>query len=157
MITVKIEIEPYIAEYIIGKYFDSESGVVRFPSGSDIYHLIYDLLAKRPADNPVDQGNLEFALPARRQGKDPETYNYLSQRSQRLLEKRMRTLLWAELHETMDEGKHIAGMQFKEIVYIFQRRYAIDSISEDGLLKNYQRWRDKLRRKKKRGYGRKKE
>ncbi len=155
MITVKIEIDPYVAEYITGRYFDPEVSVVRFPSGSDIYHLIYDLLAKRPAGNPVDRGNLEFALPARRQGKDPETYNYLSHRSQKILEKRMRSLLWADLHETMDEGKHLGGMQFKEIVYIFMQRYGIESISEDGLLKNYQRWRDKLRRTKKRGYSRK--
>ncbi|MBD5184472.1 MAG: hypothetical protein HDS97_06240 [Bacteroidales bacterium] len=152
MMTIKIDVEPYVAEYITGKYFDPEVGVVRFPAGSDIYHLIYDLLSKRPAECPVDHGNLEFALPARRQGKDPETYNYLSRRAQGLLERKMRTLLWAELHETMDEGKHLEGMQFKEVVYIFLRRYSIESISEDGLLKNYQRWRDKIRRKKKRGY-----
>lgn len=155
MITVKIDVEPYVAEYIQGRYMDEESGVVRFPSGSDIYHLIYDLAAKRPAENPIDSGNLEFALPSPRKGKDPEIYNYLSHRSAKLLEKRLRSLMWADLHETMDEGKHLSGMQFKDIVYVFMQRYGIESISEDGLLKNYQRWRDKLRRSKKRGYNRK--
>ena len=155
MITVKIAGEPYVAEYIAGRYFDPEAGAVRFPAGSDIYHLIYDLLAKRPEDHPVDRGNLELCLPARRQGKDPETYNYLSLRASRILEKRMRTLMWAELHEAMDEGKHLSGMQFKEIAYIFLRKYGMESITEDGLLKNYQRWRDKLRRSKKRGYSKK--
>ena len=155
MITVKMEAEAYVAEYISVKYYDPEVRAVRFPSGSDIYHLIYDLLTKRPADHPVDKGNLEICLPARRSGKDPEVYNYLSHRAQGILSNRMRSMFWAELHEVMDEGKHIEGRQFRDIVYIFMARYGIESISEDGLLKNYQRWRDKIRRRKKRGYNRK--
>lgn len=63
--------------------------------------------------------------------------------------------MWAELHELMDENKHIHGIQFKESVFRFMRKYGIESITEDALLKNYQRWRDKQRRKKKRGYKRK--
>lgn len=65
MITVRISVEQHVAEYIRGKYFDHESGTVRFPAGLDIYILIYDLLRKRPASCPVDSGNLEFALPER--------------------------------------------------------------------------------------------
>lgn len=155
MITVNIAVESYLKEYITGKYFDPESGVVRFPSSLDIYHLIYDLLQKRPAGRPVDVGNLKFALPKRRLGKDPVVYNYLSERAQKLLAKKMKLMMWAELHEMMDENKHLHGMQFKESVFIFMNRYAIESISEDAFLKNYQRWRDKLRRKTKRAYKRK--
>lgn len=155
MITVKISVEPHVAEYIRGKYFDRDAGVVRFPSGADIYLLIYDLLRKRPASCPVDAGNLEFALPRRREGKDPETYNWLSARAQKMLGDKMRLMMWAELHDFMDENKHINGIQFKESVFLFMSRYDIEGISEDALLKNYQRWRDKLRRKKKRGYVRK--
>lgn len=85
MTTVKITADEYVAEYIRGKFFDPEAGVVRFPSTLDIYVLIYDLLQKRPASCPVDSGNLEFALPDRREanragGKSPEQFNYLSQR-----------------------------------------------------------------------------
>ena len=85
MITVKIDIDKAVAEYIRGKYFDNEVGAVRFPPSSDIYITIYDLLLKRPPTNPVDSGNLEFALPDRREanhsgGKDPKTYNYISKR-----------------------------------------------------------------------------
>ncbi len=161
MITVKITVEQYVAEYIRGKYFDPDLDTVRFPPGLDIYILIYDLLQKRPVGCPVDDGNLEFALPDRREanyagGKSPEQFNYLSQRSARLLGGKMRLMMWAELHDLMDENKHIRGIQFKESVYVFLRRYAIESISEDALLKNYQRWRDKQRRRVKRGYSRKK-
>lgn len=155
MITVKINVEPAVAEYIRGKFLDAESGVVRFPFDLDIYVLIYDLLQRRPVDRPVDTGNIEFALPERRQGKDPVTYNYLSARSQKMLADKMRTMMWAELHDTMDENKHIRGIKFKDTIFTFMHRYSIESISEDALFKNYQRWRYKLRRKQKRSYTRK--
>ncbi len=155
MMTVKITVEPHVAEYIRGKFFDHEAGAVRFPPALDIYILIYDLLQKRPASCPVDTGNLEFVLPERRMGKDPISFNYLSGKAQKILADKMRLMMWAELHDLMDENKHINGIQFKESVFMFMRKYAIESITEDALLKNYQRWRDKQRRKKKRGYSRK--
>lgn len=155
MITVKMTVEPHVAEYIRGKYFDIDAGAVRFPSDLDIYVLIYDLLQRRPADSPVDRGNLEFMLPERRIGKDPVTYNFLSGRAQKILGAKMRVMMWAELHDYMDENKHLRGIQFKDSVFAFMRRYSIDSITEDALLKNYQRWRYKLRRSQKRTYTRK--
>lgn len=155
MMTIKTTVEPHVAEYIRGKFYDSQAGAVRFPSTMDIYILIYDLLQRRPADHPFDTGNLEFALPERREGKDPLSYNYLSGRAQKILGDKMRLMMWAELHDLMDENKHINGIQFKESVFLFMRKYDIESITEDALLKNYQRWRDKIRRKKKRGYSRK--
>lgn len=159
MTTVKITADEYVAEYIKGKFFDPEAGVVRFPSTLDIYVLIYDLLQKRPASCPVDSGNLEFALPDRREanragGKSPEQFNYLSQRSAKVLGDKMRLMMWAELHDYMDENKHLRGIQFKESVYVFMRRYGIEAITDDAMLKNYQRWRDKQRRTSKRCYHR---
>lgn len=49
MITTKITIENYLAEYLIGKYGTPDSKVVRLPSDLDLYHFVYDLLQKRPA------------------------------------------------------------------------------------------------------------
>ena len=159
MITVRIRVEPYVAEYIRGRYFDPDLGAVRLPPSSDIYITIYNLLSRRPVDHPVDTGNLEFALPDRREanlagGKDPKTYNYLSNRAASILGARFKLLMWAELHEFMDEEKHLNGVQYKESAFMFLHRYAIESISEDALLKNYQRWRDRMRRRQKRGYNR---
>lgn len=157
MVTVKIQISDYVAEYIRGKYYDPQAGCVRFPSGLDIYILIYDLLQRRPDGAPLDRGNLEFALPDRREGnmpfgKNPETYNYLSKRSAKMIGEKLNLMMWAELHDFMDENKHAFGIRFKDSVFTFLRKYDIESISEDALLKNYQRWRDKLRRRTKRGY-----
>lgn len=155
MITAKTTADQYVAEYIKGKFYDPEAGAVRFPAHMDIYILIYDLLQKRPVSCPVDAGNLELVLPERRQGKDPVSYNYLSARARKILGDKMRLMMWAELHDFMDENKHLNGIQFKESVFMFLRKYSIESITEDALLKNYQRWRDKQRRKKKRSYTRK--
>ena len=160
MITVKIQVEQYVAEYIRGKYFDQEVGAVRFPSKLDIYILVYDLLQKRPVNCPLESGNLEFALPDRRDanmagGKSPEQFNYLSARAAKRLGDKMRLMMWAELHDLMDENKHLKGIQFKDSVFQFICRYGIESITEDALLKNYQRWRDKQRRTTKRRYSRK--
>ncbi|MCM1451245.1 MAG: hypothetical protein NC102_03225 [Clostridium sp.] len=156
MIVAKISVEPHVAEYVRGKYFDAEAGAVRFPPMLDIYVLIFDLMRKRPKDCPVDSGNLEIALPDRREGKDPLYYNYLSCRAQKMIGDKLRLMMWAELHDAMDENKHVHGMQFKDTALLFMSRYGIDSISEDAMLKNYQRWRDKMRRRSKRGYRRKK-
>lgn len=43
MITTKITIENYLAEYLIGKYGTPDSKVVRLPSDLDLYHFVYDL------------------------------------------------------------------------------------------------------------------
>jgi len=146
MTTVKINVDPAVAEYIRGRYYNHEVGAVRFPPSSDIYIKIYDLLSKRPASNPIDSGNLEIALPDRREanyigGKDPQTYNYISHRAAEIL-----------AAEYMDEEKHHNGTQYKDAVFTFMQKYSIESITEDAMLKNYQRWRDKMRRKQKRGY-----
>lgn len=157
MVTVRMQIAPHLAEYIRGKFYDPELGCVRFPPGMDIYILIYDLLQRRPKDAPIDSGNLEFALPDRREanhagGKDPLTYNYLSARSQKRLRDKMELMMWAEVHDFMDENKHAEGITFKDSANEFICKYMIESISDDALLKHYQRWRDKTRRRYKRNY-----
>ena len=55
MITTRIQIESYLAEYVRGKYYDETVGTVRFPSSSDIYVTIYDLMEKRPVNCLADR------------------------------------------------------------------------------------------------------
>lgn len=161
MITTKIDIKPHLAEFIRGKYaqiIDNRT-VVLFPDKTHIYHFIYDLLEKRPVNASRDIGNVEIALPDRRDGdiaggKPPERYNYLGARSQKLIGRQIETMMWAELHTLLDENKHRHAIDFIDSVHIFMKKYMIESISEDGLLKNYQRWQYELRRKSKRSYNR---
>ena len=151
MVTARIEVPAAVGEYIRGKYGD-EQGVVRFPYELDIYHLLLDLTRRRPDSAGVDCGNLEIALPDPREcrragGKNPATFNYINPQGARILADRMTAMMWAEVHDFFDEQKHIYGMQFKESAFLFLCRYGIESLSEDALLKHYQRWRQKCRRK----------
>lgn len=154
MITTRIEVPEHLREYIQAK-FSTCNEPVRFPNELDLYHTIYDLLEKRPTDQPVDNGNLELVLPERSIGKRPETYNYLGLRSQRIIVKKMETMMWAEVHDLLDTLKHREGIDYKDSVHLFICKYCIESLTEDAFLKNYYRWRGLVRRRKKRKYLRK--
>ena len=158
MMTVKISVPPHIAEYARGKFGDPATGVVRFPPGLDIYVALYDLMAKRPVDSPLDSGNLELCLPDRRDanqagGKSPEQYNWFSAAAQKHIARRLRVMMLAELHEEIDANKHIKGIRFKDSIFFFMSRYAIESLSEDAFFKDYQRWRYKMARRSRRKGG----
>lgn len=156
MTTTRISVPPFIAEYMTGKYGSFSHSPIRLPDSTDLYHVIYDLLEKRPVDAPADRGNLELVLPERSVGKRPETYNYLGLRSQKLLSSRMEVMMWADAHDFIDEQKHQNGVDYKDSVILFRSRYGIESLSEDAFIKNYYRWRGKVRKKaKKRDYFRK--
>lgn len=150
MITTRIDIKEHLAEYVRGKYNHCDPGPVFLPDREDLYHTLFDLLEKRPISSQLDRGNLELGLPDRRIGKSPETYNYLGARSCRIISQKIEAQFWAEIHDLIDENKHMYGIQYIETVAYFMRKYGIQSISEDALLKNYYRWRDKVRKKSKR-------
>lgn len=153
MVSVKISIKKHLEEYLRGKFNDCRNGMVVLPDGLDLYHTLFDLMSRRPASCPLDFGSFEIALPDRRIGKDPAYYNYLSERSQLLFERRVEVMFFAELHDYADEKKHLEGIDYAESVYRFMRMYDITDISEDALIKNYYRWRRKIRRgNKKRAY-----
>lgn len=153
----RITVPNYLREYLIGKYCNLEERAVHFPDSSDLYHILFDLLEKRPANIPVDQGNIEIFLPNRSVGKNPMTYNYLSQRGQKILIRNLEIKMWAEVHDMLDEQKHTLGINYIDGVHTFMNKYGINSLSEDAFLKNYYRWRAKVRqRSKKREYIRKK-
>lgn len=154
MVTTKFDIKPHLREYLIAKYnkFDN-SAPIRFPDDEDLYHSIWDLLQKRPVNVPIDNGNLEIAIPCRQCGKNPQVYNYLSDRGQKIIAKKIEVKFLAELHDFVDEQKHMYGIQYAESIFSFIGKYGIESITSDALLKNYQRWKDRVRKKKqKRAY-----
>lgn len=154
MIATKINIKQHLAEYCYGKFSLCTNNPVSFPDNYDIYHTIHNLMTKRPINCPVDSGNLEIYLPNRRKqdgesvGKDPLVYNYLGHRAEKIIERKIEVIMFAELHDTLDENKHCFGMDFIETIYEFMTKYQINAITEDALLKNYYRWREVIRRKK---------
>lgn len=155
MTTTRITVPEHLKEYICGKYGDESQSPVRIPDSLDLYHCIYDLLEKRPADQLIDRGNLELILPERSIGKRPESYNYLGVRSQKILAKKIEIMMWAEVHDLLDTLKHRDGIDYKDAVHLFICKYRIESLTEDAFLKNYYRWRGTVRRREKRKYQRK--
>ena len=156
MVTTRISVPKHIAEYMHGKFASFCDAPVRLPDSADLYHVIWDLLEKRPVSAGADTGNLELVLPERSIGKRPETYNYLGVRSQQIISQKMELMMWAEAHSFIDEQKHEQGIDYKDSVIRFRLKYGIESLSEDAFIKNYYRWRGKVRQKeKKREYLRK--
>lgn len=158
MITVKIKVDQHLSEYAIGKWGLDFTEPVRFPQNSDLYITVYDLTQRRPADARVDSGNLEIALPSRREcddfdiRKNPEVYNYISDRSAKIINNKIELQFWAELHELLDHEKHVNGIKYIDTVNYFFCKYKIESMTEDCAIKNFYRWREKLRQKTKRAY-----
>jgi hypothetical protein len=154
MITSKIHIKPHLAEYCYGKFSLCTTDPVRFPDNYDIYHTIWNLMTKRPVNCPADSGNLEIHLPNRRKqeedriGKDPVVYNYLGLRAAKIIERKVEVMMFSELHDKLDENKHFLGIDYIDTVYEFMKKYQVNSITEDALLKNYYRWREVVRRRK---------
>lgn len=155
----KIQIKDYLAEYVKGKYNNGADEPVRIPDNSDLYHTIWELMCKRPKGvSPIDEGNLIIFLPDRREGKDPLYYNYLRERSQKIIEAKIQMHFNNDLHQELEEnyakGKELDHI---DVVHRFMCLFGIESISEDALLKNYYRWRGNVRKKRnRREYNKKK-
>lgn len=156
MISIKICIDQYLAEYCIGKYnFGDKSTPVKFPTSDDLYHLLWQLMRKRPqCHSPIDEGNLEISLGSdNHRGKNPEVYNYLDEKSIRIIECKIKALFYMELHERIiDNIMKGKPKTTTEIVHFFMCDYEIDSISEDALIKNNYRLRQATNKRKKRTY-----
>lgn len=159
--TVKIAVKNHIAEYCRGKYSDG-STPVRFPHKTEVYHTIWNLLEKRPVSASPDEGNLEIFLPcskmkaldtslpadeaARYFVKDPSVYNYLTLRSASIIEKKIESFMFAEMHLLLLSNRQLYGVNYIDTVYEFMLRYQIDSVTPDMYIKDFYRWRNRLHR-----------
>lgn len=150
MITATIQIEPYLAEYLAGKYnAGNAQSPVRFPDDSDLYHFVFDLMITRPVNCPADGGNFTFYLPCREVGKDPKTYNYFSSRGVEILQKRFYNAFCADLFDFVNEYYYREGMLYIDAIHLFVTKYGIRSIDDESLKKKYYRWKQKKKEKNK--------
>lgn len=153
MITTFITIKPHLAEYAKVVFAVEGENYIQIPHSHDLYHVIGNLMQKKPYNCPVLTGNVELALPARSRGKDAVTYNYLSVRSSEIIDLKIENLFWAHVHEYVDDRHHKFGEQMNVAVFMFMHKFQITQISEEAIVKNYYRWRSSVRRKRvKRNY-----
>ena len=140
-----IRVEPYLAEYARRKFdIDPKTGGIRIPDSFDLYHCVWNLMERHPVNaEPPGDANLVIWLPARRNTegvaqKNPAYWNYLSPRSQHLVEKSLRRLFNWEFHHYC-EDLISRGCKKAEAVRSFISLYRLGIDSEDALLKNLQR------------------
>lgn len=155
-----IRIEPYLAEYIIGKYgTEQKNGAIKIPYTSDLYHCVWENMSRQRSNQVETQdGNLRILLPCRRAGdgvawKDPAYFNYLSAAACREIECQIRRMFNFELHRVLMENEEFGRQRRNlDVIYDFISSYHLKSISSDALLKNYYRFRNRFRPKKIRRY-----
>ena len=140
-----IRVEPYLAQYARMKFdTDPKTGGIKIPDSFDLYHCVWQLMERRPTDAvTAADANLTIFLPFRRAvdgqpGKHPEHWNYLSPRSQRMIERSLRRLFNWEFHHYCEDLVS-RGTAKKEAVGRFIRMYGLSIDHEDALLKNLQR------------------
>lgn len=161
---VTIKIENYLAEYISAKFKKNETcDGIEIPPHNDLYFCLWHHMAKpNEKCRPSEDGNLRIALPCRRSGsvegpwKDPAYYNHISQAGVKEVEACIRLQFNFELHRALLENEEFGHERRNlDVIYEFIRMYELKSISSDALLKNYYRYRSRIRPKRARGYKRK--
>lgn len=141
--TLRIQIRPLLAEYLYGRYSNSiESGALHLPAGCYLQHTLQEVLSRRPVNASLrETGNLCLRLTAPHRGKNPASYNYLTQDAIRLFEQRTLNQLHLELFDRMIIDRRQQGIPYIESIRCFIEQYNISSISEDGLMKAFWRWK----------------
>lgn len=151
MHTTQFNIDAYLAEYLLGKWGvphenDVNRLVVQFPREIYLFNLLHSLTMKRPKHVLEAVGNIEVIIPFRKEGnKRPEHYNYISNPSAKLFNKKVTQFFRADLHEFLDNRKHVHGESIKDACFQFVAMYQIESIDPESLAKNYYRWKGDVR------------
>ena len=158
---VNIRVEPYLAQYARLKFeTNPKTGGIMVPSGLDLYHCIWNNMQLRPIRRTIyggvyredpPEGNLLIHLPNRRGGqndvcKDPRSWNYISLKSSRIINRELKRLFDWEFHHYMDFGlQQNPQVTKKKLVQSFVKKYQLGIDTEDSLLKNYQRYEQTTR------------
>lgn len=153
---VMIRVEPYLAQYARLKFdTNPKTGGIVIPSGFDLYHCIWNNMQLRPIRRTIyggiyredpPEGNLLIHLPNRRGNhgevnKDPRSWNYISHKSSRVINRELKRLFDWEFHHYVDFGLQMNTQTTKkELVQRFVQKYRLGIDTEDLLLKNYQRY-----------------
>ena len=144
MVTVTINIKPYLAGYMYVRYRQSlepdpeNQSHSSSPSSSKrlipihlshitpVYHFLHQLSVPHPQNN----------------GKNPEVYNYIGNDSALIIEKEIETEMKAELYSFLLDNKFNKGVMFKKSIEQFVEHYEmVGLVQEETLMRAFQRWR----------------
>jgi len=140
--TTEIYIKPYLKDFLMGQFGDEP---IKFPRGCDIINRIVRLTDKQPIKLQSRKYNIKILLPYNNL-KDPRIYNYLSENSQKIIERYVKYLFNEILHEHIMRNKR--DMLIHGSIYNFFEIYEInmDNITPDGLKKKYYRFIKKFKK-----------
>lgn len=161
MVTVTINIKPYLAGYMYVRYRQSlepdpeNQSHSSSPSSSKrlipihlshitpVYHFLHQLSVPHPQNTSWKEiGNICFVLPKPRNGKNPEVYNYIGNDSALIIEKEIETEMKAELYSFLLDNKFNKGVMFKKSIEQFVEHYEmVGLVQEETLMRAFQRWR----------------
>lgn len=148
--SVGLKIEAYLADYIQHRYpWDTCHQRVLIPPSSDLYHCLYENLRVPRSDTRICEPNIWIALPspgyvANGYWKDTQRFCALSERGERLVAQCIRRQFNFEFHQVLIENDENGRPQLmKDVIHAFIKKYSL-SISEEALIKNYQRFRKKF-------------
>lgn len=156
-IICKIRLEPFLQEFLRG-YFRWNNQVFNFPrrdlnvSADDelgISRRFINLLTPPPENfKPVDFGTHTFMIEIPyMQDKEPFYYNYISEVRNNAFEEKIRQMQRFHFRERMAELRN-DGYEYKTCVEIYMDELNISQNFYDRLIKDANRWRNKLRVKK---------
>ncbi len=150
MITIKIQVKEYLAEYCRAKYSSEFEGIVKFPSQGLLVWQIYMLLQKRPVIMGVDKGNLEFLVPYSKEKvgviKNPEVYNYINEKGRKLIQRYLFNEFWFDAVNFLNENKLRYGIDYKDSAFLFLSNYNITSLSANAIVKKNYRYREEKKK-----------
>lgn len=151
-ILVTLRIDPFYQRFLRA-YFNCIGPVMEFPPKSD-FNLLLTFLANKPTSKqiknnlkPRDFGEYSFkvALPYIKH-KDVFYYNYFSERSMQIFQRRIYLFFQLIFHCEMDEGIHNLGLSKKNAIQQFIERYDLLVDDEDRIVKAYFRYEERLRK-----------
>lgn len=155
MVTVTIEIKPYLARYMYVRYGQCVEFIeatnkplpIHLSHITPVYQTMYELTIPHPKNATwKEQGNITFVLPHPRIGKNPKSYSYIGANSAHIIEKEIETEMRMELFEYLLENKFRKGVMYKLSMERFVEHYNMVELVEEGsLMKAFQRWRKKVK------------
>lgn len=150
--TALIKVDAYLEEYAKNCFASGlGDGSVKFPYTSTMYHCLVEGMSKQvPSGGGARDGNLMVVLPSADTAdggpvKNPRWYRYVTQRAAALINAALKRRFYYEfLTEMMRNELQGRPVPHLTLVRRFLRRNGIRSLSEDALLKKFQRYRRKI-------------
>ena len=127
MITVTIQVKPYLAAYLQSAYAHCTiEGAIRFTKNQNLYS----------------------SLPCPSVEKDPRTYNYLGEEAVKILEQEINYEMRMDYYRFLRRNKFKNGMMFTRATELYLEEHGMtELIPEETLLKSYFLWVKKVERK----------